>query len=475
MRILIVDDEENIRRGLETFLGLSGHEVLALPTLGEARAALLSEGSSFGAALVDVFVGRDYGVELLDTAAEAGLRLPIVMMSGQGRVRDAVAALSRGARDFLEKPLDTARLLSIIQGIEREAAAGRRIEALEEAWLADHVHAPPGSALRAALETARRAAASPLSVLVTGPTGTGKELVARWIHLASPRARGPFVAVNCAAVPAELADSAFFGSLRGAYTGAETDRKGWFQGAKGGTLFLDEIGELGLPIQAKLLRAVESGEIQMVGASSPSGSDVRLVAATNRDLGAEIRAGRFREDLYWRLAQTTIALSGLAERRSEIRGLAEFFVGAFRAGRGGEAPRLDDEALAWLEARDWPGNVRELRALIERALWLAPPGFLIGPSFLETLGPGGASKGGAGPIRSAGPDRSSPASPNSAASQVAQGAGAGLSLSDAKLAFERDYVKAALEAAGGSVAEAAKSLGLLPNNLSRKIRELGLR
>ena len=188
------------------------------------------------------------------------------MMSGKGSVKDAVAAVRKGAYDFIEKPLDTDRLLAMLRNLERESAVLRKLDAFREAWLEEHVFMEEGSALDAAFESARKTAASPLSILVTGPTGSGKELAARWIHLCSPRSQGPFIAVNCAAIPQELGESAFFGSRKGSYTGASSDRPGYFEAAAGGTLFLDEVGEIGLGLQAALLRAVETGEIQPVGA-----------------------------------------------------------------------------------------------------------------------------------------------------------------------------------------------------------------
>jgi Response regulator containing CheY-like receiver, AAA-type ATPase, and DNA-binding domains len=479
MKLLIVDDEENVRKGLATFLGLSGHESVSVPSVAAAKEALaggIASGSAaggassgpFGAALVDIYIGAENGAAVLDFVAERGLGLAVVMMSGKGSVKDAVDAVKRGAYDFLEKPLDTDRLLSILRNIERESAATDRIEAFRSEWLAEHVYLEKGSDYAAAFEQARRAAASPLSVLVSGPSGSGKELAARWIHLCSPRSRGPFVAVNCAAIPAELAESEFFGSKKGAFTGALADRAGYFEAASGGTLFLDEVGELPLALQAKLLRAVELGEIQRLGSSEAMRVDLRIVAATNRDLGAEIAAGRFREDLYWRLAQTTIVLPSLDARRSEIRGLALFLAAPIRAQMGAQAPALGEAALGYLESRSWPGNVRELRAFIERSLWLAPQCGALRLDYLaslETARPAAASQ----------PSGLAPISRNATIPANEDGLDTIKSLAEAKDDFEREYVSAALERSGGSVAKAAQALGLLPNNLSRKIKELGIR
>jgi DNA-binding NtrC family response regulator len=495
MKVLVVDDEENVRKGIATFLELHGHQALAVGDLASAKAAWTAESSAplaaatgaapmtepsepFQAALVDVYVGSENGAELLDFAAERRLAAPVIMMSGKGSVKDAVAAVRNGAYDFLEKPLDTDRLLAILRNLERETAALRRLEAYRAAWLEEHVYLGGSSALAAAFEAARRAAASPLSILVTGPTGSGKELIARWAHLCSPRSQGPFVAVNCAAVPPELAESAFFGSRKGAYTGAHADRRGYFEAAAGGSLFLDEVGELSLALQASLLRAVETGEIQPVGADKATSSDARILAATNRDLAAEARSGRFREDLYWRLAQVTVSLPPLTERREDIRGLAEFLGSPIRAQMGSGAPELEEGALAYLESRPWPGNVREMRAFLERALWLAPRGARIDAAYLAGLearreegdrrgaGRGAAAAGAAGAGAATGEDRTF---------NITFRKGGQTSLASAKEEFERAYVDRALQAAGGSVAQAAEALGLLPNNLSRKLRELGLR
>jgi len=466
MRVLVVDDEENVRKGLVTFLGLSGYQAVAVADLASAREELSKARSGrdaepYLAVLADVYVGSDDGTSLLELGIGTdSRRAPVVMMSGRAAVKDALAALRRGAYDFLEKPLDTDRLLAILRNLEREAVSERKIDALRETWRAEHLFSVPGSPFSSIVEEAARIASSPLSVLVTGPTGSGKELVARWIHLSSPRSQGPFVAVNCSAIPAELAESAFFGYRKGSFTGASSDTPGYFEAAAGGTLFLDEIGEIGMGLQAKLLRAAESGEIQSVGSTRAEKADVRIVAATNRDLAAEAAAGTFREDLFWRLAQASLRLPPLSERRSEIRDLAAFLAEPIRERIGTGAPRLGPTALRHIEEREWPGNVRELRAALERALWLAPRGGELSPQDLESSA--GASSRPAAPAGAG-------AGPSGIAVEP------GMSLAEAKLAFERAYVGEALAKGGGSVARAAESLGLRPNNLSRKLRELGIR
>ncbi|MFZ4615112.1 MAG: sigma-54-dependent transcriptional regulator [Rectinemataceae bacterium] len=463
MRILILDDDATLRAELATFLSLNGHEPIQAANLAEAR-QILALGPAPGPkrspapdlVLADLYLGAERGSDIL---AETKT-IPVIMISGAGGIRDAVEALKNGAWDFLEKPIEADRLLGIVRNLSRGLAAERGIEALRRAWLVEHAAFAPGSPFEAALDEARRVGASPLSILVSGPSGSGKEIIARWAHYGSSRSGEAFVAVNCAAISPELADTAFFGARRGAYTGADSDRPGWFQAADGGTLFLDEVGEIPLATQAKLLRAVESGEVQRVGSTEPERVSLRIVSASNRDLAAEVRVGRFREDLLWRLAQATIRVPPLSDRCQDIAPLAAFFLERARGSNSGIA--LSSDAMAWLESRNWPGNARELRAVIERAAWLVED-LHIDAACLSRISAADATNS----SLHEGMSRNMPIQEADASESL-------LPLREAREEFERNHVSRALEVAGGSVAGAAAILGMLPNNLSRKVRELGL-
>ncbi len=465
MRILIIDDDATLRAELATFLSLNGHESVQAANLAEARQVLargpaprpgLGRGPAPDLVLADLYLGAERGSDILTET----MAIPVIMISGAGGIREAVEALKNGAWDFLEKPIDPDRLLGIIRNLSRGLAAERSIEALRRAWLVEHAAFAPASPFEAALDEARRVGASPLSILVTGPSGCGKEIIARWAHYGSSRSGEAFVAVNCAAISPELADTAFFGARRGAYTGADSDRPGWFQAADGGTLFLDEVREIPQATQAKLLRAVESGEVQRVGSTEPERVSLRIVSASNRDLAAEVRLGRFREDLLWRLAQATIRVPPLSDRCQDIAPLAAFFLERARGSNSGIT--LSSDAMAWLESRNWPGNARELRAMIERAAWLVED-LHIDAAFLSRISSGNenANRLHMGIVSTIPVLRVDPV-------------GSLLPLRDAREDFERTHVSRALEAAGGSVTAAAAILGMLPNNLSRKLKELGI-
>jgi two-component system, NtrC family, nitrogen regulation response regulator NtrX len=367
-RILLVDDERSIRETLRMILeyeqyqveeAASGHEALAKASERIPEAILL-----------DVKMPDMDGLQVLRVLRERGYDCPVVVISGHGDVATAVEATRLGAFDFLEKPLQRERvLLTLRNAIEGHRLASENRELQKDASYELVGTSPPMRALR---ETIARAAPTPATVLVTGESGTGKELVARAIHAQSPRRDRPLVQVNCAAIPDELIESELFGHEKGSFTGAVRKQIGKFVAADGGTIFLDEIGDMSARTQAKVLRVLQSGEVEPVGASGHVMVDVRVVAATHHDLEEEIAAGRFREDLFYRLNVIPIATPPLRERLEDLPLLVEFFVHKFTEDNGYPPREFDAEALGFLATLPWRGNVRELKNLVERLLILAP-------------------------------------------------------------------------------------------------------
>ncbi|MHC4922592.1 MAG: sigma-54-dependent transcriptional regulator [Planctomycetota bacterium] len=363
--ILVVDDEADIREALEMVLRYEKYEV---QTAADGDACLTAlDGGSIDAVLLDVKMpGRD-GLEILEEIRNRRPDMPVVMISGHADRATGWEAAKRGAFDFLDKPLDEGQVLVTV----RNAMTMRRVESenaalrgkVAERWrILGH-----SAAIGEVLETIEKVAPTQARVLLTGGNGAGKELVARNLHERSNRWRGPFVEVNCAAIPTELVESELFGHTKGAFTGAVADRAGKFEQAHGGTLFLDEIGDMDLSAQAKVLRALEEGEIEPVGGSGTVGVDVRVIAATNKDLQSEVEEGNFREDLFYRLAVVPIHLPPLASRREDVPLLARHFLEE-ACKRNDLVPtrRLAEDAEALLSKQDWPGNVRQLRNLVER-------------------------------------------------------------------------------------------------------------
>ena len=369
-RILVVDDEEGIRRVLSQLLEYEDHEVRSAGSAAEC----LSLYPEFRPDLtfLDVKMARMDGLEALSRIREIDPEALVVMISGHGTIDTAVDATRRGAYDFLEKPLDTDRILVLLRN-----ALQRRGLLEENARLRGEVESRfeivgKSFAIRQVLERVERVAPTDARVLITGENGTGKELIARAVHRLSPRAEETFVEVNCAAIPTELIESELFGHVKGSFTGAHEDRAGKFELADGGTLFLDEVGDMSLAAQAKVLRALQEGIITRVGGARPIQVDVRVLAATNKELAEEIRGGRFREDLLHRLNVIPLHVPPLRERREDIPLLIQHF--SARAVREGAlAPRrFSAEALDRLQRMDWSGNVRELRNSVERLMILAP-------------------------------------------------------------------------------------------------------
>lgn len=371
--VLVVDDDGDIRMSLEMMLAYEGYEVWTARDGEEALARIDKEAQSGRAAevaLCDVKMPRLDGPGMLDELAKRPARPSVIMISGHGDVPTAVDALRRGAVDFLEKPLDQNRVVTSLRNALREralAAENRGLKrALSEPWklLGDSV------AMRTLREQVARVAASEAAVLITGENGSGKEVVARQVHLSGPRAAGPFVTVNCAAIPSELIESELFGHEKGSFTGADRQRTGRFEQADGGTLFLDEIGDMGEEAQAKVLKAVEESRFQRVGGTETRRVNVRIVAATNRELSSP-QSG-FRQDLYYRLNVLALHLPPLRDRHGDIPLLLDWYMAELATRLKLKPRRFAPETVALLEEYSWPGNVRELRNLVERLLILAP-------------------------------------------------------------------------------------------------------
>ncbi len=451
-RVLVIDDESNWLVVLRELLERAGYE----PSLARdpLEALKLAARRAFDAALVDLRLGALDGVETMQRLQRISPELGVIIMTAFATVETAVASLKSGALDYVLKPFDNDALLRAVQRAIALTRLGRDNARLREAA---RVADAPSSLLgtSSALADVRRliaqVAPTDATVLLTGETGTGKEVVAREIHAASPRAGQPFVPVHCAALAESVLESELFGHERGAFTGAVAAKRGRFELAAGGTLFLDEIGEISESVQVKLLRALESRSFERVGGEEPLETDARFVAATNREIESEIRAGRFREDLYYRLNVVRIHLPPLRARRDDIPLLAREFLSRYAARLHRPAVRLADAALERLVAYDWPGNVRELQNVIERALVITSGDLIPAESLPPEL------------VRAAG-----------------EGAGALRRLADRPLAealdaLERDLILQALEACEYVQARAAEKLGLSKSALHYKLQKHGIK
>ena len=456
--VFVCDDTPGIRRTLAQILGDEGYRVEEFGDGTSVLARLLEPGVSAAALFLDVWLPDVDGLTVLDEIRARGLDLPVLMISGHGTVETAVQAVKKGADDFLEKPLARERvLLTLERALERSRLArerdvlarevARQRERLEE----EETLLGDGPAMTRLREELRRAGASEARVLITGESGVGKEIVARTLHRASPRAARPFVEVNGAAIPEDLIESELFGHVKGSFTGATEDRKGRWELADGGTLFLDEIGDMSPRTQAKILRAIQDGKISRVGGTRTIATDVRIVAATNRDLPKMIAAGTFREDLYFRLAVVPIRVPTLAERSEDVPVLAEHFARKLARRRGRRPATFTPEALEALQRRPWPGNVRELQNVVERALLLTDEA-VIGPEDL----PGDVLR--------------LPRATGEAAPDLLPGQ----TLADARDAFERRVVGQVLAECRGNVSRAAERLGLDRTTLHRRLKGWGL-
>lgn len=442
-RILIVDDEDGIRRVLRQLLEYEGHEVRTAASGGEALEVFPEYKPEL--TFLDVKMARLDGLEVLVRLRQLDPRALVIMISGHGTIETAVEATRRGAYDFLEKPLDTDRILLTLRN-----ALQQRGLADENARLRDEVESRyeivgRSHAVRSLLERIEMVGPTEARVLVTGENGTGKELVAHAIHRLSRRVDGPFIEVNCAAIPAELIESELFGHVKGSFTGAFADRVGRFELAHEGTLFLDEIGDMSPAAQAKVLRVLQEGLVSRVGGERPIRVDVRVIAATNKELDREIEAGRFREDLYFRLNVVPILVPALRERRDDIPMLVQHFIDRAVEEQGLPRRSFAPAAVADLAQMEWPGNVRELRNAVERLLILAR-----GPEITST---DVQRVAGAAPVQGALPTDLLATPTFSAFKEYA----------------ERTYILAKLRENDWNISETARSIEMPRSNLYKKI------
>jgi DNA-binding NtrC family response regulator len=460
-RILVVEDEKAIQIALKGLLSREGYEVEQADT-GEQAIEMLRQ-QLFDLVLTDLALGRGAnGMDVLKTAIELRPETAVVMITAHGSEKIAVEAMKSGAEDYIPKPFDNDEIRVVV----RRALERRRLER-ENRLLLERIQREQGFAnligtspgMRRVFEMVQKVAETDLTVLIRGESGTGKELIAQAIHDTSNRKKRPFVAVNCAAINRELVESELFGHEKGAFTGADSRRLGRFEAADGGTIFLDEIGDMAPETQAKVLRVLQEETLERVGGTESVEIDVRVVAATHRDLEKDVADGRFREDLYYRLKVVEIELPALRDRSEDIAALCLRFLEGVAERLGRDTRRLSPEALACLMRHSWPGNVRELRNVLEQAAVLAS-GDLIEAADLNLA-------------ESAGSD--APATTASVNDVSADGA----TFSEAKKTliedFEREFLLRALREHDGNISRAAQSIGMVRQSLQQKIRELGLR
>ena len=440
-QLLIVDDEANTLASLSRAFRLAGHEATVCDNA--AKALEIAKSQAFDLIFSDVVMPGKDGLSLLEDLKAQGISTPVVMMSGQAHIDMAVKATRLGALDFLEKPISTDKLLLTVENamkLQRLQTENRQL--LQR--LGKHELVWSGETMKKLLTQLERVAASETRVCILGETGTGKELVARTLHEKSPRAGGPFVTLNCAAIPAELIESELFGHEKGSFTGAAGRHVGKFEQASGGTIFLDEIGDMPLAMQAKLLRVLEESEVERIGGERPIRVDARVLVATHRSLESMVKEGRFRQDLFHRVYVFPIVLPPLRERREDIPKLVETFARQVCSQNGWKAIPFSAPAIAALLGYAWPGNVRELRNVVERVMLLATPNEVDLEAVQLAIPEHVAGQAGSGP------------------------------LAERVQAFEREVILAELKRNGNHITNTAKSLGLERSHLYKKAEQVGI-
>jgi two-component system, NtrC family, nitrogen regulation response regulator NtrX len=448
--LLIVDDEASTLATLARAFRLAGHEATVCDNAN--RAIELAKADHFDLIFSDVVMPTKNGLAFLEELRSLGLKTPVVMMSGQAHIEMAVRATKLGALDFLEKPVSTEKLLLTVENaLKLQRLESENLQLRQQLGKYEIVWG--GEAMKKMMAQLDRVAPTETRVCILGETGTGKELVARTLHEKSPRASGPFVALNCAAVPAELIESELFGHEKGSFTGAANRHTGKFEQAEHGTLFLDEIGDMPLPMQAKLLRVLEEGEVERIGATKPVNVDVRVIVATHRNLQALVHDGKFRQDLFHRIYVFPLLLPPLRERREDIPALVEHFAAQVCAQNNWKPITFTTDAVKALQEYSWPGNVRELRNMVERLMLLAPRDSDTDAVGLET-------------VRAV----LSPAAEAGAASGALESG----TLTERVENFERETILAELKRAGFHVTNVAKALGLERSHLYKKAEQLGI-
>jgi DNA-binding NtrC family response regulator len=463
LRILIVEDDRNLRASMSRYLEDEGLATTGVATAEEALQAI--ETSTFDVALVDY---RLPGMDGIALVAELGTRAPAtpcLVMTAHGDVQAAVAAMKAGAFHFLEKPVDPASLVELIRKAAEKEQLRREVERLRQA--VDERYGfekivGNSAPMRKVFERIKLAAPTHSTILITGETGTGKELVARAIHVNSTRRDRPFVAVNCSALPETLIESELFGHEKGAFTGAATAKRGYFEAADGGTLFIDEVGEMAPALQAKLLRALEQKVVTRVGSTLEIPVDVRILAATNRPLEADVAAGKFRSDLYYRLSVVTIDLPPLRRRREDIPLLTATFLRELAREHGREPMQVTEAALDVLEHYPWPGNVRELRNVLESIVVLST-----GDTLDVNDLPAHVLRGETPEEMAESTTETASTTPREASAGDA--AAAGKTLAE----IEKEAILAAIDAHGGNKTKAAQSLGIAVRTIQRKLAQYG--